>query len=169
MVSEMVAVTPCFNYEGWYWKKYLEAKVGNNNVRRLRQSREIWINWHNYRCIHDIYYGVSLVILKCCDFFYSLVSDEKFIKELKGLKDKINQTKEQNKQAVEKLKNTNLTERKKIITAIVNLELIDKMYQDKVIFDLRDGELNFYADGQRLSISDVIILLREKLDTFAKV
>ena len=36
MVSEMVAVTPCFNYEGWYWKKYLEAKVGNNNVRRLR-------------------------------------------------------------------------------------------------------------------------------------
>ena len=97
------------------------------------------------------------------------MSDEKFIKELKGLKDKINQTKEQNKQAVEKLKNTNLTERKKIITAIVNLELIDKMYKDKVILHLRDGELNFYADGQRLSISDVIILLREKLDTFAKV
>lgn len=97
------------------------------------------------------------------------MSDEKFVNQLKGLKEKIDKTKEQNKKAVEKLKNTNLTERKKIITAIVNLELINKMYQDKVIFDLREGELNFYAEGERLSISDVIILLREKLDTFAKV
>ena len=100
------------------------------------------------------------------------MSDEKFVKELKDLKAKIDQTKEQNKKAVEKLKNVNLEERKKIITAIVNLELIEKMYQEGTIFDPRDpgdSELNFYVYGEMLSIPDVIQLLREKLDTYAKV
>lgn len=94
------------------------------------------------------------------------MSDEKFINQLKEIKDKINQTKEQNKKAVEKLKNTNVEERKRVITAIVNLELIEKMYQDGIIFDPRDpddSELCFYVYGERLSIPDIIQLLRERL------
>ena len=95
------------------------------------------------------------------------MSDDKFINQLKQIKEKINQTKEQNKKAVEKLKNTNVIERRRVITAIVNLELIEKMYKDGIIFDPRDphSELCFYINEERLAIPDVLNLLRSRLES----
>lgn len=90
------------------------------------------------------------------------MSDDKFIDKLKDIK----RLRDENKKKVEKIKNVDLEEKKRIINCIVNLEIIDKLYHDGTIFDPRDpddSELVWHVYGEDLTIPDVIDLLREKL------
>lgn len=91
------------------------------------------------------------------------MDDSKYIDALKDLK----KLKDENKQKIEKIKNVNLEEKKKIISNIVNIELIQKLINEGTIYDPKDnsGELAFvYPDGTKLSLIDAVSVLRSKLN-----
>lgn len=91
------------------------------------------------------------------------MDDSKYVEALK----KIKQVKDENKKKVEKIRNVNLEEKKKIINAIVNIEIVEKLIKEGTIFDPNHngGELAFvYPDGNRLGLIDAIRALRSLLN-----
>lgn len=91
------------------------------------------------------------------------MDDSKYIDALKDLK----KLKDENKQKIEKIKNVNLEEKKKIISNIVNLEIIQKLIKEETVFDPNHngGKLAFvYSDGNKLDLIDAIKVLRSKLN-----
>lgn len=91
------------------------------------------------------------------------MDDSKYIDALKDLK----KLKDENKQKIEKIKNVNLEEKKKIISNIVNIELIQKLINEGTIYDPNHngGKLAFvYSDGNKLDLIDAIKVLRSKLN-----
>ena len=95
------------------------------------------------------------------------MSDEKFINQLKDLKQKIKQTKEENKNRVEKLKNSKVEEKKRLITCIVNLQLIEKMLKDKTIFTPYEENAKLVwlvSEDYCIDVTESIDSLRRELD-----
>lgn len=91
------------------------------------------------------------------------MDDSKYIDALKDLK----KLKDENKQKVEKIRNVDLEEKKKIISNIVNLEIIQKLIKEETVFDPNHngGKLAFvYSDGNKLDLIDAIKVLRSKLN-----
>ena len=90
-------------------------------------------------------------------------SDSKYVEALK----KIKQVKDENKKKVEKIRNVDLEEKKKIINCIVNVEIVERLIKEETIFDPNHngGELAFvYPDGNRLGLADAIKALRSQLN-----
>ena len=91
------------------------------------------------------------------------MDDSKYVEALK----KIKQVKDENKKRVEKIRNVNLEEKKKIINNIVNIEIIERLIKEGTIFDPNHngGELAFvYPNGNRLGLTDAIKALRSLLN-----
>jgi hypothetical protein len=91
------------------------------------------------------------------------MDDSKYVEALK----KIKQVKDENKQKVEKIRNVNLEEKKKVINCIVNIEIVERLIKEGTIFDpnRNSGELAFiYPDGNRLGLADAIKVLRSELN-----
>jgi hypothetical protein len=91
------------------------------------------------------------------------MDDSKYVEALK----KIKQVKDENKQKVEKIRNVNLEEKKKIINCIVNIEIVERLIKEGTVFDpnRNGGELAWiYPNGERLSLIDSIKVLRSKLN-----
>jgi len=92
------------------------------------------------------------------------MDDSKYVEALK----KIKQVKDENKKRVEKIRNVNLEEKKKIINNIVNIEIIEKLIKEGTLYDpySDSGELVWiYPDGNRLSLSLAVKQLRKLLES----
>jgi len=92
------------------------------------------------------------------------VDDSKYVEALK----KIKQVKDENKKRVEKIRNVNLEEKKRIITCSVNVNIIVKLINDGVLFDPRgDGGKLVWIDKNNnlLNLTDAVELLKSKLNS----
>lgn len=92
------------------------------------------------------------------------MDDSKYVEALK----KIKQVKDENKKRVEKIRNVNLEEKKRIITCSVNVNIIVKLINDGVLFDPRgDGGKLVWIDKNNnlLNLTDAVELLKSKLNS----
>lgn len=92
------------------------------------------------------------------------MSESNFIDQLK----KIKKLKDENREKVEKIRNVDLENKKKVINCKVNISIIEKLINDGIVFDPKEenGELVWiYPNGERLSLSDSIKLLKLKLES----
>ena len=91
------------------------------------------------------------------------MDESRYIEALKNIK----KVRDENKKSVEKIRNTNLDEKKKIISCIVNTEIIIKLIKDGILFDPRgnNGKLVWINNDIELDLIHTINLLRDKLNT----